>query len=156
MKKLIIPCLLTMLTLTSCTEFLSYYIFGVTSAMAETTKLDLPVPTGIENKQQVKPTENTITILLGENNQVYLYKGSKLKNGIRCTDKNSSLHKELVKLKNTISDEDLVVIIKPSIKSTYTNFVNALDEMQINNIEKKAVVDLTTEEEAFLKKLNEQ
>lgn len=128
MKKLIIPCLLTMLTLTSCTELLSYYIFGVTSTMAETTKLDLPVPTGIENKQQVKPTENTITMLLGENEKAYLYKGFDLTKGVTCNNQNGSLHKEFTKLKNTITKKDLLVLIKPSENSSYKIFVDALDE----------------------------
>lgn len=155
MKKLIIPCLLAMFILTSCTDLLSYFFFGATTTIKEPTKFELPVPTG-EVLNHIKQTNETITLLLSENEKVFIYKGFNRQNGKVCLEKDGSLHKEIMKLKKSVSEKDLAVIIKASKKSGYKIFVDVLDEMQINKINKKEVIEPTNEEEEFLKKLNEQ
>ena len=46
----------------------------------------------------------------------------------------------------------LIVIIKPSKKSTYKNLVDILDEMAICKVPTYAIVDISKEEDAVLAK----
>jgi exosome complex RNA-binding protein Rrp42 (RNase PH superfamily) len=48
--------------------------------------------------------------------------------------------------------EDLVVLIKPMPGALYNNVIAALDEMQINNVRKYAIVDATFEEMQVVQK----
>ena len=51
-------------------------------------------------------------------------------------------------------DNFMIVLIKPSAKSTYENLVNALDELNITNVQSKAIVKITPMEVADLQKNN--
>ncbi len=57
---------------------------------------------------------------------------------------------------NSCLDMDLMVVIKPNEESTYKNLVDILDEMAINVISRYALVDITTDENALIKKTEEQ
>jgi biopolymer transport protein ExbD len=59
-------------------------------------------------------------------------------------------------IKNSCLDMDLVVVIKPNEESTYKNLVDILDEMSINIISRYALVDITADENALIKKTEEQ
>ena len=48
-------------------------------------------------------------------------------------------------------DKDLVVVIKPNEDATYKNSVDILDEMQINDIKRFALVDITSDENMLVK-----
>jgi biopolymer transport protein ExbD len=48
-------------------------------------------------------------------------------------------------------DRDLVVIIKPNEESTYKNVVDVLDEMNINVINRYALVDISEDENKLIK-----
>ncbi|HCN85142.1 MAG TPA: biopolymer transporter ExbD, partial [Sphingobacteriaceae bacterium] len=49
----------------------------------------------------------------------------------------------------------LLVLIKPSDKSTYRNLVDILDEMKISDVQTYAIVDITTQEvDGLLKRDN--
>jgi biopolymer transport protein ExbD len=81
----------------------------------------------------------------------------------KVTSEINELKKQKLKLK--ISDEQFrekaakiksdksapVVIIKASDESNYTNLIDALDEMQICNISKYAIVDITPDDVKLLK-----
>lgn len=57
---------------------------------------------------------------------------------------------------NSCLDRDLVVVIKPNEESSYKNLVDILDEMAINVISRYALVDITADENALIKKTEEQ
>lgn len=48
-------------------------------------------------------------------------------------------------------DRDFVVVIKPNTEATYKNTIDILDEMTINNVGRYALVDITPEENTFVK-----
>jgi len=52
-------------------------------------------------------------------------------------------------------DKDFVVIIKPDPDATYKNTVDILDEMTINNVKRFAMVKITDDEYALIKKTEE-
>ncbi len=51
-------------------------------------------------------------------------------------------------------DRDLVVVIKPNDKATYKNSVDILDEMEINQVKRFALIDITTQENQFVEGSN--
>ena len=55
------------------------------------------------------------------------------------------------KQKTMTAREDLVVLIKPMPGALYNNVIAALDEMQINNVKKYAILDVTPEEAKAVK-----
>ncbi len=48
--------------------------------------------------------------------------------------------------------EQLMLLIKPSAASNYSNLINALDEALIHAVKRYAVVDLTAGEQEYLRR----
>src|SRR5690606_39880920 len=109
----------------------------------------------------------TRTLVLGSGDNVANYIGSLdnpqpggeptitkySKNGIRqvILKKSKEVQADPRRTKN---DETLVIIIKPSEKSTYKNLVDILDEMAITQEKKYAIVDITEEDVMMLTEKN--
>jgi biopolymer transport protein ExbD len=102
----------------------------------------------------------TMTVLLGANDKVEWYMGQPGKsltapvvdgfgkNGIR-----KALLEQSARIKRE-QGKDMVVLIKPSDKSNYANMVNLMDELNITNNERRAIVDITPGEVNLLKRDN--
>jgi len=106
-----------------------YYYFGITDPQIEVTNFK---PTGIRK-------------ILLEKNDPQLVKINYLKK--RFNDKEideEEFKKELIAIKS--DKEALMVLIKADDKAKYRNLVDILDEMNITNIGKYAIVDLAPQE----------
>ncbi len=142
--------------------FLLITFFMLTTSLSKPQSMDLGLPDKDEDpskNKDVKVDENrTMTLLLGDNNKMMYYMGilntpmapkeiAYGKAGIRA---------EIIKRKKSVleytgnKDKGLIVIIKPSKKSTYRNLVDALDEMAISDVPTYAIVDITPEESQIL------
>ncbi|GGG37828.1 hypothetical protein GCM10011378_12630 [Hymenobacter glacieicola] len=91
---------------------------------------------------------SALTVLLGENNQVYYYPGLDT-DVVRKTDFSSAGLRRI--LQSYQSEYGLVVLLKPSDEATYQNMVDALDELQITNTKRYALVDLNQKDEELLR-----
>jgi biopolymer transport protein ExbD len=125
--------------------FLLVTFFMLTTAFTkpQTMEINLPVIGG----EQSVPASKTITIILGAEDRIYWYHGlaSEPFEGPNETNfSNDGIRKILSEKKSTI--QDLIVLIKPTNKSVYKNVVDILDEMNISNIKKYALVDITKED----------
>lgn len=132
--------------------FLLITFFIFTTTMAQPTSLNLNMP-----KDTDKPDENmkvkesgSLTLMLGKENVIYYYFGAD------PTTMQTTTYKEV---RNVILDkkkitppEDLFVIIKPDKDATYKNAVDILDEMNINDIGRYAMVDPTPQEYDLIQK----
>ncbi|KGO88272.1 ExbD/TolR family protein [Flavobacterium suncheonense] len=149
--------------------FLLITFFMLTTSLSKPQSMNLAMPDKEDKpkdqQQQLDVSEDrTMTLLLGEKNQMVWYYGlptepiegpEKIgygKNGIRkvILDK-----KQVVKSKYAGQDpkkQDLIVLIKASKKSTYRNLVDVLDEMAIADVKIYAIVDITPDENAMLEK----
>lgn len=148
--------------------FLLITFFMLTTSLSKPQSMNLAMPD--KTKEQIdKPVletadDKTVTLLLGEKNQIVWYYGlpnapiggpEKVgygKNGIR---KVLIEKKELIKSKYAAYEakkQEMIVLIKASKKSTYKNLVDVLDEMAITNVQIYAIVDITPEENAMLEK----
>lgn len=116
-----------------------------------------------ENPPAETPAWRTLTIVLGSGDNVAYYIGSidnpqpggepkttkYGKNGIRQIILNKS-KEVMADPRRKKPDETLVIIIKPSEKSTYKNLVDILDEMAITQEKRYAIVDITPEDVQML------
>ena len=141
--------------------FLLITFFMLTTSLSKPQAMNLGLPE--ENKE--KPIKDlpvdqrrTMTILLGEGNNIKWFHGLLAtpeeggapkdatygKNGIR-----KEILKRVKSVPEVVGDpkKGLIVIIKPTKKSTYRNLVDMLDEMAISGVETYAIVnDITPEE----------
>jgi len=139
--------------------FLLITFFMLTTTLSKTKAMDMAMPDKDElhPDQLPVPATRTMTILLGSNNKLEWYIGETGKSAPTVDNfGKDGLRKALIdnseKIKATHNGQPMIVLIKPSDKSNYNNFVNTLDELNITGIDIHAVVDITPLEIADLKK----
>lgn len=96
---------------------------------------------------------NTLTLIIGENDQVFYHRNSldDLTNLSPVENSKTGLRKLLTQSKMMAKEADnFTVIIKPSDLATYNKFIDILDEMIIVNQDRYAVVDITEKEKSLL------
>jgi biopolymer transport protein ExbD len=143
--------------------FLLITFFMLTTSLSKPQSMDLGLPDKDDDptkNKDVKVDENrTMTILLGDSNQMKVYMG------LLATPKlapkeiaygKEGIRKELLKQRQAVieytgnKDKGLIVIIKPSKKSNYRNLVDILDEMAIVDVPTYAIVNDFSPEESKL------
>lgn len=140
--------------------FLLITFFIMTTTLAKPKAMDMVMPDKSKKDVQLPvPESRTMTILLGSNNKLEWYIGAPNKstptidnfgkNGIRKTliEKNKE-----IEASHAGPDNFMIVLVKPSAKSTYKDFVNIMDEINITGIKSYGVVDITPPEVALLEK----
>ena len=137
--------------------FLLITFFIFTSTMAESKATDLMLPK--EGEPSPIKNSNALTLLLdGDSNRVYVYegdwKGANPKQNVHAASfgNKTDLRNFIQKKQSQLGEKrnELMVLIKPSAKSRYSNIVDALDEMLINNVKRYAVMDMSVAEQAFI------
>ena len=150
--------------------FLLITFFMLTTSLSKPQSMDLGLPDKDDPKDKPKDIKvdqrRTMTILMGDNDKIKWFHGlleTPEPNG-KPTDAvygRSGLRKEI--LKRVISvpqatgdkDKGLIVIIKPSKKSTYRNLVDILDEMAICKVPTYAIVnDFSDDEKKLVDEMN--
>jgi biopolymer transport protein ExbD len=150
--------------------FLLITFFMLTTTMSKPKTMDLIMPKDTKDeKEQNKVKESTaLTILLGKKDRVYYYEGLAQdpnasadpeffkattfanKNGIR--DVIIRKRDEVSQLRNAKGEpEDVVIIIKADDDATYKDFVDILDEMAINRIQRYATVDISDQDKTWIR-----
>ncbi|MDB5018158.1 MAG: Biopolymer transport protein ExbD/TolR [Mucilaginibacter sp.] len=142
--------------------FLLITFFMFTTTLSKPKAMDLAVPdTSVPQSNLPVAATRTMTILLGSHNKLEWYMGEAGKSAptVDSYGKNG-IRKALIENgKNVLAthaapNNFMIVLIKPSDKSTYENLVSALDELNITNVQSKAIVKITPMEIADLKKNN--
>jgi biopolymer transport protein ExbD len=143
--------------------FLLITFFIFTTTLQKPKAMDLTMPDKDEHtKEQLPvPESRTMTVLLGSKNKVEWYIGLPTKpltaptvegfgkNGIRKT-----LMEQNEQIKQKSGGKDMIVLIKPSDKSTYSDMVSIMDELNIIGNQQRAIVDITPAEIGLLKRDN--
>jgi len=150
--------------------FLLITFFMLTTSLSKPQSMDLGLP---DKEDKDKPEKDikvdqrrTMTIIMGKDNKLKWFHGlleAPEPNG-KPTDAvygKNGLRKEILKRVVSIpqatgnKDKGLIVIIKPSKKSTYRNLVDVLDEMAISAVPTYAIVnDITPEEMVLVNEMN--
>ena len=150
--------------------FLLITFFMLTTSLSKPQSMPLGLPAKDDEKVKIPPVKTdqrrTVTIILGGNDQIKWYHGlleAPEPDGKPTTTDYSSngIRKELLKRVASIpqvmgdKEKGMIVIIKPTKKSTYKNLVDILDEMAICKVPSYAIVnDFTPEENKLAEEIN--
>lgn len=147
---------------------ITFFMFTTTLAKPKTMEINMPNTEKIEEKEQTKVKESVaFTVLLSKDHRIYYYEGLasdpthppdvkvtyfKPKGGIRdaIIDKKKRLEEQRQQDPTLTVKDQLTVLIKPDVNSTYEDLVNMLDEMAINDVKIYAIVDITQVDKEFI------
>jgi biopolymer transport protein ExbD len=146
--------------------FLLITFFMLTTTLSKPQSMNLGLPDKETDPTKDKPInvdENrTMTILIGENGKLVYYMGmlnTPIAGPKDISYDKEGIRKELMKRRKSVLEysasvgkpkNGIIVIIKPSNKSTYRNLVDILDEMAIVDVPTYAIVNEFTPEETKL------
>ncbi|WP_315984844.1 ExbD/TolR family protein [Hymenobacter puniceus] len=123
---------------------LTFFMLTTTFNKPNVMQLTMPVKEKNPEEQSQIKASNAFTILMGEANKVYFYDGllaDDVKPELKLSNYSADgIRKELLSRRR---NPDLVVLIKPDDKSNYQNMVDILDEMNITDQKKYALVDIS-------------
>lgn len=147
---------------------ITFFMFTTTLAKPKTMEINMPYKDEkiIDQPTKLKASV-ALTVLLSKNHRVYYYEGIgddpnkapdmkitgfKAKDGIR--DAIIAKKKMVDGLKRSgalTAKDEMTVLIKPDTTSTYSDLVNMLDEMNINDVKVYAIIDISDIEQGFIK-----
>ncbi len=150
--------------------FLLITFFMLTTSLSKPQSMDLGLPDKEDDpdKEVTMKTDQrrTMTVVLGDKDKIKWFHGLIEAPEVDGAPKTTSYGKEGIRvelLKRVVSvpqvtgdkEKGLIVIIKPTKKSTYKNLVDILDEMAISGVKTYAIVnDFSPEEEKLADELN--
>lgn len=143
--------------------FLLITFFMLTTSLSKPVAMDIAKPIVDPETRLELPASRTMTILLGRNNQLAWYMGEPGKSlpKVESYDqirKSIQLNEAVVaKANNFAADKGLIVIVKPTSNSSYKNFVDIMDELNVSKINTAPAIDdehFSDAELAFLAKNN--
>jgi biopolymer transport protein ExbD len=138
--------------------FLLLTFFVFTSVLAKPKVMDIVSP-----KESVKNTDVcescVLTAMLADDNKIIYYEGMPENNPVlkETSFTVEGLRKVLLQKKAAVkkakgTSDEMVIILKPSDESSYKNFVDLLDEININGIKHYFIDELNDSEKKILKK----
>ncbi len=144
--------------------FLLITFFMLTTSLSKMNAMDIAKPDPVDKPINLAawPASKTLTILLGKHNQLVYYMGE-ARNATMVVASFADIRKSILKNSALVAkahensaDKEMYVIIKPTSTAVYRNFVDILDEMNINKISTYAIDDkyLLAEETSFMKKMD--
>jgi biopolymer transport protein ExbD len=136
--------------------FLLVTFFLLAADFTKTTVLQLSMPVKLEVDDVFEGTlcnlSDVITVILGKNGKVHYYEGlfaADIKPFLNTTDLSATGLRQVL-LKQKAKSRRLLVLIKPSDEAKYRDIVDALDEMDITDQYRYALVDITAAEEKYV------
>jgi biopolymer transport protein ExbD len=148
---------------------ITFFMFTTTMAKPKTMEINMPYKDPnmkVEDQNKIKKSV-ALTVLLSKNHRVYYYEGIgddptvapdmkstnfSAKNGIR--DEIIAKKKMVDDLKRSgalTAKDEATILIKPDTSSTYSDLVNILDEMNINDVRVYAIIDISDLEQGWIK-----
>jgi biopolymer transport protein ExbD len=131
---------------------ITFFIFTTTLSTANAMAINIPSDKPAD-PPNMAPGSKTISLILGADNTIAYYNGMAIEetaitnytaNGIRniLISKQKSLGKDAKKM---------IVLIKPTSKSSYGNVVDILDEMAINGVKTYVLMEPDAKEQLLAK-----
>lgn len=147
---------------------ITFFMFTTTLAKPKTMEINMPYKDEkLEDEQKNKVKKSAaLTLLLSKNHRVYYYEGigddAQNAPDIKVTGfKPAKGIREQIIAKKKMVDElkrtgalgpkdETTILIKPDSTSTYSDLVNILDEMNINDIKVYAIIDISGLEQEWI------
>jgi len=131
---------------------LTFFVMTTTLNKPQTMEITMPEKPKNEDKPPLVNEKHVLTLLLGRNDKIYWYLGI-TDPKVEMTDFSNNGVRQVL-MKENADIKDMVVLIKPSDESRYKNVVDILDEMNITNIGRYALVEITDVDEQLIKESN--
>jgi biopolymer transport protein ExbD len=128
---------------------LTFFVMTTTLNKPQTMEITMPEKPKAEDKQPVVNEKRVLTLVLGAEDKIYWYLGITDPKVELSNFSNDGIRKVL--LQQNAQIKEMVVLIKPSDDSKYKNVVDILDEMNISNIARFALVDITPVDKELVK-----
>jgi biopolymer transport protein ExbD len=131
---------------------LTFFMLTTTFNKPQTMEITMPDKPKPEDVVPEVNERKVLTLVLGENDKVYWYKGitdPKIEVSNFSAD---GIRKVL--LTQNAQTKDMIVLIKALEKSKYKNMVDILDEMNITNMKRYAIVKVTDVDKDLVKESN--
>jgi biopolymer transport protein ExbD len=123
---------------------ITFFIFTTTVSQPTAMNLNMPKDTKDRDLDTKVKESGSLTLLLGKQNVIYYYYGNDP--ATMQTTGYKNVRDIILKKKQSTPSADLFIIIKPDKDATYKNAVDILDEMDINDIPRYAMVNPTPDE----------
>jgi biopolymer transport protein ExbD len=129
--------------------FLLLTFFILTSTFNKSKTMEVTMPDKVEKEEeQTKINENDIlNLVLAENDKIYYWTG--LTPPAETTNYSKDGVRKLL-LERMRANPKMMVLIKPKDESRYNNMVDILDEMDITNMKRYAIVKFTEDDKTII------
>jgi biopolymer transport protein ExbD len=131
---------------------LTFFVMTTTLNKPQTMEITMPEKPKDEDKPPVVNEKRVLTLVLGQDDKIYWYLGITDPKVELTNFSNEGVRKVL--LRENAQIKEMVVLIKPSDESKYKNVVDILDEMNISNIARYALVEITDVDKELIKESN--
>jgi biopolymer transport protein ExbD len=125
--------------------FLLLTFFILTSTFNDHKMMDLQMPSEPKPPQRIQDID-VLNLVLAENDKIYWWTGLEPPASITNYSKDG-VRKVLLEKK---SNPHLMVLIKPKDDSKYQNMIDILDELEITDTKRYAVVDFTDDDKRVI------
>ena len=136
---------------------LTFFMLTTTFAKPNVMQLTMPVKQTKDDEQTKIKNSQAMTILLGKDNKAYYYFGMNTPNDktvpkpeIKVTNYSANGIRQVIMTRQRQQPEP-IILIKPTEDAKYKNMVDILDEMNITNQKKYALVKVPKEDLDLIK-----
>lgn len=131
---------------------LTFFMLTTTFSKPQTMEITMPEKPKEEDKLPEVNEKKVVTLILGANDKIYWYRGI-TDPKLEVTDFSANGIRKVL-LKQTAEIPGMILLIKPSEESRYKNMVDILDEMNITNMQRYALVKITDTDKELVKESN--
>ncbi|PRY07816.1 biopolymer transport protein ExbD [Pontibacter ummariensis] len=136
---------------------LTFFMLTTTFSKPQTMEINMPVDPENEEEQMPLKASNALTIILGEDDELYYYFGlAEDSPTVEESDYSASGIRKVLVSNRVKSNPKMTVLIKPMETSRYKNVVDILDELKITDTKKFALVEIADADTELLAQQNIQ
>jgi len=126
---------------------LTFFILTTTFNKPKTMEVNMPDKVDDPSQQTKINQKDILNLVLGEDDKIFWWIG--LEPPVSQTDYSSGGVRKLL-LEQTTANPKMMVLIKPQDESRYENMVNILDEMDITDIKRYAIVEYSEDDKLII------
>lgn len=126
---------------------LTFFLLTTTFNKPKTMEVNMPDKVDDETQQTKINERDILNLVLAEDDKIYWWVG--LEPPVNETNYSKDGIRKVV-LEHTRANPKMMVLIKPKDDSRYENMVNILDEMEITDTKRYAIVEYTPDDTAII------
>jgi biopolymer transport protein ExbD len=126
---------------------LTFFILTTTFNKPKTMEVNMPDKVDKPEDQTKINEKDILNLVLAEDNKIFWWIG--LEPPVSTTNYSKDGVRKIL-LEHTRANPKMMVLIKPKDESRYENMVNILDEMDITNTQRYAIVEYTPDDTAII------